>query len=58
MKDELCYLYTEINMLLDVVKMMDDVTKSDEAKAWIEGTKFAYKNVLKLIEERVKDERK
>ena len=58
MKQELAYLYTQINMFLEVVKMMDDVTKSDEAKAWIEGNKFAYKNVLKLIEERVKDERK
>lgn len=59
MKEELCYLYTEVNMLLDVIKMMDEYDfKSPEAKAWNEGSKFAYKNVLKLIEERVKDEGK
>lgn len=57
MKDELCHLYTEVNMLLDVSKMMDNYKfKSPETRAWVEGGKFALKNVLKLIEERVENE--
>lgn len=59
MKDELCHLYTEVNMLLDCSKMMDSYEfKSPETKAWVEGCKFALKNVLKLIEERVENEGK
>ena len=54
---ELCKLYNEVNMLLDVVKMMDGCNfKSPEAKAWNEGSKFAYENVLKIIYNKVKDE--
>lgn len=59
MKDELAHLYTEVNMLLDINKMWDNYEfKSSEARAWVEGSKFAFKKVLELIEERVENEGK
>lgn len=54
MKEELVTLYNEVGALKDVTEMIKDskVIESAEAKAFNEGSNFAYKNVLKLIEER------
>ena len=55
-KEELCFLYNDVVMLKDVTEMVAKGNlSSPEAKAFNKGSNYAYKNVLKLIEERVEN---
>lgn len=54
---ELIDLNDKVRMLHEVTKMVKDSNfKSDEVKYFNAGAEFAYKNVLKLIYDYVKEE--
>lgn len=55
--EKLIELYQQINRLHECTKMLCDVKwKSEESKCFNAGSEFAYKNVLKLICEKVGEE--
>lgn len=56
-KEFVWYIYSEVSMLHDVAKMLCNTEfKSDEAKGFNAGQEFAYRNVLKLISDKVEKE--
>ena len=55
-KDELIGLYTRINTLHDLSKvLLEKDFKSKEANSFSAGEEFAFRHVLALIEERIEE---